>query len=126
MIDGFKFDPAGDGEHFALGQPLIWRLGNGGSITIPAGHRFNISAPAALRARITKTVMDRRWDWALLAACVHDYLLVEKRWSRIAAGIQFYRAMIRGGGPLRAVAVAPIALCVALWKSWEDIPAFRE
>ena len=75
---------------FELMRPLKWEVGKIGSglfVTVPKGFRFEVSVPKWLR-----WLIDRRQRRYLLAAAVHDHLLIDG-WSRNRAAIEFYHAL---------------------------------
>lgn len=82
------------GGRFVLLQPLRWevgRLGSGLVWTVPKGFEFDVSIPRWLCWLLSP--LDRRF---LLAAAVHDHMLVDG-WARNRAAIEFYHALRAGG-----------------------------
>lgn len=97
----YEIQPSGT---FELSAPLVWevgKLGSGLAVTVPKGFRFEVSVPDWLRWLINPR--DRRY---LLAAAVHDHLLIEG-WSANRAAIEFYHGLkAMGVGRLERFALA--------------------
>lgn len=98
------------GIQYEVGSLLQWEIGKEGSglwLSIPRGFHFDSSIPIWLRWLISP----HRREW-LLAACVHDFLLINGFDKAFAAG-EWYRASLAkdAGNPL----LRPALLVIILW-----------
>lgn len=78
-----------NGADYRLSGPIVWELGLKGSghfITIPAGFVFQSSVPAYAR-----WIVSQHHEPWLLAAAVHDWLLVIG-YNRAAANAEWFQA----------------------------------
>ena len=94
-----------EGYHYALTKPLPWEVGHVGSgfwVTVPAGFRFDLSAP-----------FGRRNPKYLKAAALHDWALA-KGWRRVSAAALFEDALHADGvgAGMRLV----MTLAVIVWR----------
>jgi hypothetical protein len=77
-------------DSYRLIKPLVWELGRKGSglvWTVPAGFIFDVSIPKIFHWIVSPH--DRRF---LLAAAIHDHMLVDG-WSGNRAAIEFYHGL---------------------------------
>lgn len=99
------------GTAYVTRQPLAWQIGRRDGecvVVVPEGFRFDLSVPWALRWAASPH--DPRW---LGAACLHDWLLLD-RWQVGQAGGVFYDALRADrAGPIRSLLMTAAVIAFA-------------
>lgn len=98
---------------FTTAKPLSWDVGTKGSgltVTVPKGYSFDFSAP-----RVVWPFLSPRDPRFLKAACLHDYLLHERGWTRVSAAAAFSDAL-RASMPERKILRLFMVFAVITWK----------